>query len=57
MKINKMIDRSKNEILFAAGARGLGFPSKIGFLDVVDPFARKRCIRHLQTRFAFQIYS
>ncbi|WP_232424459.1 transglutaminase-like domain-containing protein [Leptospira alstonii] len=45
-------------ILFAAGARALGFPSKIGFSDVVNHLASERLIRHLGTSvFAFHGYA
>ncbi|TGL93498.1 transglutaminase domain-containing protein [Leptospira barantonii] len=45
-------------ILFAAGARTLGFPSKIGFSDVVNHLASERLIRHLGTTvFAFHGYA
>ncbi|MCG6168733.1 transglutaminase-like domain-containing protein [Leptospira sp. FAT2] len=45
-------------ILFASGARALGFPSRIGFSDVVNHLASERLIRHLgTTTFAFHGYA
>ncbi|RHX85775.1 transglutaminase [Leptospira stimsonii] len=45
-------------LLFAAGARALGFPSKIGFADVVNHLASERLIQVLgTTTFAFHGYA
>ncbi|MDV6235754.1 transglutaminase-like domain-containing protein [Leptospira ellisii] len=45
-------------LLFAAGARTLGFPSKIGFADVVNHLASERLVRYLGTSvFAFHGYA
>lgn len=45
-------------LLFAAAARGLGFPSRIGFADVVNHLASERLIRYLGTSiFAYHGYA
>ncbi|WP_243394756.1 transglutaminase-like domain-containing protein [Leptospira adleri] len=45
-------------LLFAAGARALGFPSKIGFADVVNHLASERLIQVLgTTTFAYHGYA